>query len=503
MVLFKRLNKSRLFSSKDLTKDLGEKSLKGGSVTFIGQVIQVFINFARIIILARLLSPKDFGLINMVLVFIGFAAMFKDAGFSDALLQRKDITHEQVSALFWLNIIICLFLSLGMCICAPIIAWFYKSPQLVNIILVMSFSFLISSFTLQHNALLKRHLYLSAVTVINIVPQLLSLIVTVSLAWWGWGYWALVAGVFCLSFFALPITLYYCPWRPGAFKRKTGVNDMLRFGGFITGFNVINYFSRNADNILIGKFYGSIALGFYSRAYQMFMMPILQIRGPIFSVAVPAMSAIKEDVDRYRDYYFRIVSLMCAIAIPLGMYFMLEGAFIVKIFLGDKWAISGNIFRILATAGMIQPTISSIGLVLITLGRGARYLKIGIFNSVIIVAAFCIGLFWGITGVAVGYVIATWLVALFTIFWGLKSTPIKSGEFISLHIFPMFLSFIVASGAFGIVLFFNGNFLSHILSMLMFACIIIFLLLINSHNRDTVVRVLNSFDFLKKQQGKN
>jgi PST family polysaccharide transporter len=397
--------------------------------TVTAQGVQLVLYIAGTTVLARLLTPNDYGLIGMVTVVVNFAAMFKDAGLSMATVQRERISREQISTLFWLNVLISAFLGLCGLAGSPLVAWFYGKPELTAVTAVLSLSFIVSGLTIQHQALLQRHMQFGTLASIQIASQIVTLIVTIVLACLGWRYWALVGGTIAQALAGTLLTLYFCPWIPSRMQRGTDVRGMLAFGGHLTGFNFANYFSRNADNVLIGKFIGADALGLYARAYQLFMMPITQIRIPLNQVAMPVLSALQNQPERYVKYYQRLVSIMATLTTPLTLYCMIEAAFLIRVLLGQQWLGVVPVFRILSIVALIQPVAGTRGLVLISYGFSDRYFYWGLFGSILCVASFVAGLPFGIRGVAVGYAIYTYVTFIPSLFYCFHKTAVTVSLF--------------------------------------------------------------------------
>lgn len=387
------------------------------------------INLGRTIVLARLLTPQDFGLIGMVTVIIAFATMFKNAGLNTATIQRDRIAPDQISTLFWINVAISIFLGICIVIGAPIVAAFYGRPELSPVTAVLAISFVVQGLTIQHSALLRRHMRFGVLAIEQVLAALVSLTVTTIMALLGWRYWALVGGTITSSIAMLLLTYYFCPWRPGSIKRNTGVRQMLKFGGHITGFDFVNYFARNSDNILIGKYIGADGLGFYAKAYQLFMMPLQQIRGPIAQVALPVLSSLQYFPDKYRKYYKSILDILSILVTPISVYCAIEAHFLINFVLGEQWMAAVPVFRILAIGGIIISVAGTRGLILMSCGKSKRYLKWGLANAVITVSSFAIGLRFGIVGVATAYTATTYIILVPSLFYCFQKTPVTVGLF--------------------------------------------------------------------------
>ncbi|MBN1126167.1 MAG: oligosaccharide flippase family protein [Sedimentisphaerales bacterium] len=434
-----------LFQSGHLSRDLARKSVRGGMTTIGSQGVQFVLRIAGTAVLARLLTPADYGLIGMVMVVVNFATMFKDAGLSMATVQKKDITHEQISTLFWLNILISVVLCLCVLACSPLVAWFYGKPELTTVTVALSFSFILSGLTIQHEALQRRHMRFGTLAGIRIASQVITMIVTIGLALFGWRYWALVGGTLAHAFAGSLLTFLFCPWVPGRMQKGTGVREMLKFGGYLTGFNSINYFARNADNVLIGKFIGAEALGFYSRAYTLFMMPISQIRGPINQVALPVLSSLRNEPERYVKYYQYILDIMATLTFPMMVYCAIEADFLIRLLLGPQWLGAVPVFRILATVGLIQSIATTWGFVVISCGYVKRYFFWGTINAIICVLSFILGIPYGINGVAGFYAIANYIMLFPTLWICFSGTPVSVSLFCKTILAPFCVS-ILATG---------------------------------------------------------
>lgn len=416
------------FDTRHLTADIKGRSVRGGAATILGHGATFIIHSASTVILARLLVPADFGLIAMVSAITGFVALFRDIGLSMATIQKAEINHEQVSTLFWVNVGAGALMAIVVGALAPAIAWFYNEPRLTLVTLSLALVFLIGGLTIQHNALLKRQMRFLAVEIIHIASSLISVGIAIVAAVMGAGYWALVI---MQGASALGIAIgawVVCDWRPGRPVRGVGAKKMLVFGGNITGFNVLNYFARHLDHILIGRVWGAGSLGFYSKAYGLLMLPLRQINMPIASVVIPALSRLHGDPARYKDYYLKMVSLITFVSTPLVCYFIVCSDALVLIILGPQWAEASKIFSVLGISALIQPLYFTQGWLHISAGRTDRYLRWGFVGSLIIVVGFLVGLPYGAFGVAVAYAVVSWVIIVPCMWYAGGSAGIRIGE---------------------------------------------------------------------------
>src|SRR5262245_15436776 len=265
------------FDVRHLRADLRGRAVRGGVVTLASQAGRMALQLLCTAALARLLAPQEFGFFAMATAFTGFISLFREMGLSAATVQRREITHGQITVLFWIHLSMGLLISVIMFLLAQPIAWFYHNPALANLVRVLSLGPTVGGLAVQHNALLQRQMKFDTRATINLGSTLSAALVGTALAWGGMGYWALAAMSLTEESVSTAASWWACRWRPGLPRRGASVREILAFGGHLAGFNVINYLARNLDNVLVGRFAGAGALGLYSRAYQLLMMPLNQI----------------------------------------------------------------------------------------------------------------------------------------------------------------------------------------------------------------------------------
>lgn len=405
------------FGTHHLKNDLGARTARGGAVVLGSQGVKFIINMVTTIVLARLLTPQDYGLIGMVMVVIGFVSLFKNLGLSAATMQREEINHQQVSTLFWINLVVSFGLMLMTAALAPLIARFYHEPRLTWITVALASGFLFSGLVVQHEALLKRQMRFVPLAIAEIVSIVIAIAVAIFLAWRGAGYWALVANQIILGVVYALIIWIVCRWRPGPPMRNSGVRSMLAFGGNLTGFGFFNYFSRTLDNLLIGRVWGVQQLGLYAKAYQLLLLPIDQLSSPLDGVAVPALSRLLNEPERYRQAYLRMLEKVAMISMP-GVALMIGTSdWLVRLMLGAQWIEAGRIFALLGIVGLVEPVANTMGWLLVSQGRARHLLRWGMIDGTIAIVSIVAGLPWGAIGVAASYAIVGLCVRKQLLFW--------------------------------------------------------------------------------------
>lgn len=427
---YSKLKQQNYFNTEHLKTDLKQRSVRGGAVTIASQGSKFILKFGSIAILARLLTPEDYGLISMATVLIGFVEYFKDLGLSTATIQQPKINHKQVSTLFWINLGVSCLIALIVALIAPAIAAFYYEPRLKAITLGLAINFIFGGLTIQHQALLKRQMQFTNLAKIEIVSMLIGVITAMVAAYSGLGYWALV-----LMTVATGITNAWgvwiaCRWRPGLPSRKSGVGSLLTYGRNLTSFRLINYFSRNLDNILIGRRWGSQQLALYAQAYRLLLLPIQQINNPIHSVALPTLSSLQAEPEKHSRYYYKAILLITTLGMPIVAFMFATAHDLILLMLGEQWIEAVTLFQFLMPAAFIGTFNVAEGWVYQSLGLTERQLRIGIIMTTIDIIIFFISVNWGAMGVAIGYGLSQPILVIFSLNYCYRGTHLKFKNFV-------------------------------------------------------------------------
>lgn len=418
------------FDSSHLEADLRGHTVRGGMATFGAQGVGFLINLISTALLARLLSPADFGLVAMVTALTGIAGMLKDSGLSAATIQVHTVTHEQVSTLFWLNVLLSVGLALCIAASGPVIAWAYGQPKLQPIAGAIAATFVFDGLAIQHQALLRRQMRFSVLARIQILSAVLAFVVAAASALRGLGYWSLILQAATQQLAGTLLTWGHCRWVPGRPQRNTGVRRMLAFGGYLTGFNFLNYFARNADNVLIGHVWGSGALGLYSKAYGLLTLPLQQINGPISAVAIPALSRLQKDEEKFRELFGQVLGVMSFLVFPLVAWVLVFRNELIRVFLGPQWVEAAPMLAVFALSAFIQPIGNITGVLYMALGRTRRMLAWGLVGCPWLVASFFVGIRYGAFGVAAAYTVATALMIVPLVAFAIAGTCVRWRDFV-------------------------------------------------------------------------
>jgi O-antigen/teichoic acid export membrane protein len=395
-------------SVADLTI-LRQQTIRGIGWSGAGQGFQQAFRFVLLIVLARLLEPEDFGLVGMVAVFTGFASVFQDGGFGAALVHRQSLNEAHRSSVFWINILTGVVLAGILAAGAPIVARFYGEPTLALIITVTALDFVLRSFGLVQAALLKKHMRFRDLAVLEACGVAVGGIVGVGAALYGFGVWSLVFQTLAYSAVRSALLWVRSSWRPEVRISYRALKELVGFSMNLLGFNVFRYWVRNADNLIIGKFLGSAALGVYTRAYSLMLLPVTQMSTVVGRVMFPALARLQHDLPRMKRVFLQANRLIALVTVPMMLGLVLVAEPFVITLLGAKWVEVIPVLQVLALVGVTQPMTATTGWLYTACGKTRQQFHWGIFGGTLSIAAFLIGVRWGVVGVATAYLIRTYL----------------------------------------------------------------------------------------------
>jgi PST family polysaccharide transporter len=405
-------------------KDIKGVSVRGGVATVAGQAATFVLQTGSSVVLARLLTPEDFGLQGMVVAITGFLMLFSDIGLSMATVHRDSISHEEVSTLFWLNVALGGLLALLTAGLAPVLVSFYRDPRLFGITIVLATTFLIGGLGAQHSALLTRSMRFLTRAKIDISALVISTSVGITLAALGYGYWALVAMTVSTPLITVGALWLTVRWTPGLPRYCSSISSMFHFGGTVTLNNVVVYAAYNAEKLLLGRYWGPDALGTYGRAYSLINLPTTQLHSAVFKVAFPTLSRLQADPERLRKAFLKTYSVVLSLTLPATLAGALFASEAVLVVLGPKWLPAAPVFRLLAPAVVVFGLVNPFGWFLISSGRAGRSLAIAIAIAPAVILGIVAGLRTGPTGVAAGYSTVMILLAFPILAWSIHGTGI-------------------------------------------------------------------------------
>jgi PST family polysaccharide transporter len=380
------------------------------------------------VVLARLISPEQYGLVGMVLALIGIGDALMNLGLSQATVQRRDVADRHVNFFFWLQVLVGGLLTAACALLSVPISRFYGHEELVSLTIVLGCAFLLNGAAAQHLAVLSRQMRFGALALIDVLGLAAGVVVAIGLAVMGAGVWALVALSLASPVCRLGLSWHASGWRPSAPRRVAGIGGMVRFGVNLTFTNILDYSAQNMDNVLIGRFFGAQTLGLYSRAYGLLLLPLRQIAAPLARVAVPVLSFLQDQPARYRRFFMTALSAVAYASLPLICLMSALSEQVISLMLGPAWAGAAPIFRILAIGGIFVFLRGGNGWLFVSTGQTGRQAVWALVNRPVIIAGFVVGLPWGVQGVAWGFTAANAVLFVPSFVVAVKGTPVQLSD---------------------------------------------------------------------------
>lgn len=393
-------------------RDLKKQAVNSMTVTLGAQAVKFVIGMGVTMVLGRLLTPKDYGVVAMVGVFTGFVAVFRDGGLSIATIQRPNITEAQITTLFWINVALGGGAAVVVALLSPLVGWFYNDKALVWIVLALSVPFVLGGLTAQLQALLQRQMRFNAIAFIEIASLIVSAGIGVTAAVAGWGSWALVTMTISLTASNTALVFFFCRWRPGRPVRGSGVRPMLKFGGELTANKFFDSVACSLDSLLLGKFYAADTVGIYTRAQTVMLLPFSQIMPALLSVALPVMSRLAETPEAMKKAFLDLLQVTACISSFITVFLVVGADWIIGVFLGPQWTHASDVLRLLAGPTLFIPLSTLYVACLMAQGKGAVLWRWSLLKNIATILAIFAGILWGAAGVAAAISIASLLVLL-------------------------------------------------------------------------------------------
>jgi O-antigen/teichoic acid export membrane protein len=471
---------------------LQQHAVSGVKWSSVSQFGQQGLQIITVVILARLLKPSDFGLVGMATIVIGFGALFKDLGTSAAVIQRKILSEELLSSIYWINTGFGFFVTVTIYLISPLVADFFQETRVEPLLQTLSLIFFISGLSILQQAILERELAFSKLAKVEIIAALIGSFVGISSAMLGYGAWSLVYQTLAVALVTTVLLWTASSWRPKLFFHWKEVKAISSYSLNLTGFNIFNYVVRNTDYLLIGKFLGAKNLGYYTLAYQIMLYPLQSISSVIGRVMFPVYSTIQDDIARFRNAYLKVGGAIALVTFPMmfGLWGLVE-PFVLTVF-GPQWDPVILLLAILAPAGMIQSVGTTVGSIYQAKGRTDWMFRWGVAAGMIFISAFLIGLQWGIVGVAAAYTIASLLLAYPNFAIPFRLIDLSMGNLYDALWRPFAASLIMLAGILALRLFLPPDWSrAWVLCLLVPAGTIIYLSATWFMNRDQVLELID------------
>ncbi len=427
----------------------GGRVVKSASITLSSGIVRFVASLGTAVILGRLLSPDDFGLVGMVMPLVALVTIFADGGVSFYTLRSRDLNQADVSLTFWLSAAVGTFLAIVFFASAPLIATFYDEPRLAPVAAVLALTFFISVFASQHNALVKRCYRQDLFAIAEIAGSLSGLLAGVAVAITGGGYWALVAAPLvrqCVHSILIWILTRWIPGAPHADWNK--IKAILSFGWLMIFSIALGALTKNVDKVLLGWQFDTREVGYYTMAYSIMMLPVWQVLTPVGGAVVPYLSQIRSDPEKLRQGLQVLVVVLGVAIAPAMLWAALIAEPLLRFVLGEQWVPSARIFSLLALASISTTFAMPLGWSFVACDQPKKYAIWTSSTFIPIIAAFALGLPWGGVGVATAYLIVMSIVLLLFPWFAARHLPVLAGDYLKAIAKVMLLA-----GASGLLIF--------------------------------------------------
>ncbi len=386
-------------------RSLRGKSSRWAILSMLSQGTKLVLLFGSQIVLARLLSPSDFGIVAMVTPLLSFLAIFNDLGLSQATIQRPALSHRESSMMFWINVALGTGIASLVVLIAPWTASLYHEPRLKLVMIALSGVVVINSLASQQCALMCRHMRAVQLAIIDIVPVVINVCVTAAAALLGASYWALVIGQAAHASTAACLAWILSDFRPSRPLREPAVWEMLSFGADITGYNVVSFLATNLNNIFVGALFGSLQVGLFDRGYKLVVMTSYQVLVPVSRIAESVLAKIPDDDVRYSRAFSQVLRALMVVILPGLLCLTTMPEIAVGLLYGEAWKGAGPAVRWFAAGTLLAPVGAAASWLMVSQGRTKVMLKAGLAKSLLSVISLLIGLPWGPLGVAVSFAV--------------------------------------------------------------------------------------------------
>lgn len=413
---------------------MGRSATRGAFTTAAAQGYRVIVTMISTVVVARLLTPDDYGVTAMVAPVTGFIMIFQNLGLNSAVIQAKTLDPEHTNALFWVNIFASVVIAAVLVTVSPLVGLFYHDDRAALVTAATALTVIVSSIRLQHQALLNREMRFSALSLNDVVAATATLLGTIIAAFFLRNYWAIWVGALTGAVSSTAMMWFGSSWRPRLGANFSGTRNMIAFGASITSFNIVNFFARNADNVIIAKFRGAGELGLYDRAYKLMLFPLQNINAPLSRVMTPALSRLQNEPGRYRRAYMLALRGLAVVSLPGMITAAICSNRVVELLLSHRWIGAAPVFFWLSMTAIAQIVANTTGWLYISMGQGKRQFYWGMVSSAISLISFAIGIPDGAVGVARAYFFGQLLGLPFLYWSATRDNPVSFFSLVSVQL---------------------------------------------------------------------
>lgn len=416
---------ARALDTSHLLEGLGARSANGVAVSILGQGTTVLLQIVNAVVMTRLLAPEDFGVAAMAMAVTGFIGLFTELGLSAATIQRRDLDQNTASALFQINVV-CGMLGMLACFALAVpAAWVLHDTRVVWAVIGWGCIVPIAAAAVQHGALLVRGMRWSTVQAIGVAALVMGIVAGVLAALANCGYWSVIAAAGVSATTRLILFWVACPWRPSWVRDWTPARSSLNFGAYMTGFNFTLFLARQVDVLLIGWYWGAVETGYYTRAYQLMLLPLNAISGPLGAVFVPALSRLQSDPDRWRDAFMKAYLIAAAIGCAFASAFIVTADQVIAIVYGPGWQATIKMFQWLSWSMICTFPMGAMAWAFVSLGNSRAMFHWGLVSLTVLAFVFAVSVPFGSVAMAKTCCIALWLLTPVCFHFALKASPVS------------------------------------------------------------------------------
>lgn len=387
------------------SQNFGKRAIMGTMYTGIAQGIRIPLTFAMQIILGRILLPQDFGIVAMATPVIVLIEIFTNLGLAQAVVQREKISQDDLTAIYWVSLAGASLMLLLVVLFSPMIARLYGRPEVRDIVIILALQMPIAAIAGHASALMARQMRFGAIAIIDVIGTAVIFVVSIASALSGMGYWSIVIGTVAGTLTRAILDRQVSGFRPGRPTWTSATPEMMAFGGKLLSASLLNYVSNYANTVVIGVAMGARTLGLFDRSFALVLRPIASVTLPVTRVAVPLLSRMRDDTDRYRAAFAALLQGVVLIAMPGLITASVLADDVVLMLLGTNWTAMSPMLSAIAVAAIFQPLSGASSWLFESQNRAGEQIAVAWWSGVLMIASLLCGLPFGAVGVAISYAI--------------------------------------------------------------------------------------------------
>jgi O-antigen/teichoic acid export membrane protein len=387
-------------------------AVRGAGINIFAQFLGIACQTVGVILLARLLKPKDFGLVTMVTAFSLWFSNFGVNGFTEFIIQKQVLNREDINSIFWLYLILAVFLAIIFTLFGFLLVIFYAEPALIGITVAMSTGIILNALFTCHFALLKRDMKFTSIAIAELTAVILSVVFAIAVAEGGMGYWAIVTRQITIPVVTVIAAWILCPWRPNRPQYLSRAIPGLKYAVRVYGNFSLGFLTKNIDKVLIGKYQGPDLLGNYDRAYHLSSMPGVQLLSPLNSIALATLSYLRHDKINYSAFYISATSIIAYLGALVALVMTLSAQDLVPLLLGSHWTEAGRVVMAFGPGIAAELVYGTCSWLHLSLGTPDRWLRWNLFATTLTIGIFVLTVPFGLVAMATAYSVRTFILVV-------------------------------------------------------------------------------------------